>query len=84
MDSVALVMAFEEAFDIVITDAVAENLRTVGDAHCAILSLLEAKGAPQNAADVYEILVWIIARHMALNPDKLPPETRFIDDLGID
>ncbi len=84
MDSVELVMAFEDAFDIVITDAVAENLRTVGDAHRAILSLLEAKGTPQNAGDVYELLVRIIARQTAVKPDELTPETRFVEDLKLD
>lgn len=84
MDSVELVMAFEEAFDIVITDEMAESLRTVGDAHRAILSLLAAKGTPPNATDVYELLVRIIAYQMAVNPDKLTPDTGFVDDLGID
>lgn len=84
MDSVELLEAFEEAFDIVITDEMAESLRTVGDAHRAILSLLAAKGTPQNAGDVYELLVRIITCQMAVRPEKLAPETRFVDDLKID
>lgn len=84
MDSVELVMAFEEAFDIVITDACAERMLTVGDAHRAILDLLAAKGTPQNPHDVFELLAKIIVEHTGVAPGRVVPEARFAEDLRID
>ncbi len=84
MDSVELLMAFEEAFDIVITDACAERMLTVGDAHRAILDLLAAKGTPQNPYDVFERLVKIIMGRTGAPTEAVAPESRFVEDLRID
>jgi len=42
LDNVELIMAFEEEFDVEISDAEAENVLTVGDAVKAISQKLEA------------------------------------------
>ncbi len=84
MDLVELVMAFEEAFDIVVTDACAERMLTVGDAHRAILDLLVAKGTPQSPHDVYVLLAKIVVEHTGAAPGKVVSEARFAEYLRID
>ena len=87
LDSVELVMAFEEEFEIEITDQEAQHIITVGDARDCILGKLQARAADPSAIDPEE--VWlrvkrIVVYHLGLKPEKVTPEAGFVDDLGVE
>ena len=87
LDSVELVMAFEEEFDIEFPDAEAEQIFTVGDAHYGILRKLYKRVEDPDTIDtddVWERVQRIIEYQIGVDRRKITPEARFIDDLGVD
>ncbi len=87
LDSVELVMAFEEEFEIEILDEEAEQIITVGDARDCIVGKLRARAGDPEAVDAEE--VWsrvraIVVNLLGVRPEKVTPEAAFIDDLGVD
>jgi acyl carrier protein len=84
LDSVELVMAFEEQFEIAIPNEVAEKLQTVGDVVDYVTARLAAEGRPRSRDDV---LVWvniITCDQCGTRLDELTESTSFVKDLGID
>lgn len=87
LDSVELVMAFEEEFDIEFPDAEAERIVTVGDAHYGILRKLYKRVEDPDTIDtddVWERVQGLIQEHIGVDRRKITPDARFIDDLGVD
>ena len=87
LDSVELVMAFEAEFGIEFSDAEAEQIVTVGDAHYGILRQLYKRVQDPDTIDtddVWERVQRIIQEHIGVDLKKITPEARFIDDLGVD
>lgn len=87
LDSVELVMAFEEEFGVEIPDDEAERIITVGDARDCIVGKLRARAEDPDAIDPEE--VWsrikaIVVDLIGVRPEKVIPEAAFIDDLGVD
>ena len=87
LDSVELVMAFEEEFEVEIPDDEAERIVTVGDARDCIVGKLRARAEDLDAVDPEE--VWarikaIVVDHIGVRPEKVTPDAAFIDDLGVD
>ena len=87
LDSVELVMAFEEEFEVEIPDDEAERIITVGDARDCIVGKLRARAEDPDAVDPEE--VWsrikaIVVDLIAVRPEQVTPDAAFIDDLGVD
>ncbi len=87
LDSVELVMAFEEEFGIEITDEEAQLIVTVGDARDCIVGKLRVRAEDSEAVDPKE--VWsrvktIVVDCIGVRPEKVVPEAAFVDDLGVD
>ncbi len=87
LESVELVMAFEEEFGVEIPDDEAERIITVGDARDFIVGKLRERAEDPEAVDPEE--VWsrikaIVVDHIGVRPEKVVPEAAFIDDLGVD
>ena len=87
LDSVELVMAYEDHFEVEVPDDDAERIITVGDAHAFILRKLQEQAEDPDTVDPEE--VWrqvkeITVEMLAVKPERVTPETAFIDDLGID
>jgi acyl carrier protein len=84
LDSVELVMEFEDEFETSIPDAVAENMRTIGD---FVKYIASANGiAPEDTASVQDIrhrVCLIVAEQMGVEYSGLSDETRFVQDLGV-
>ncbi|MBL6851830.1 MAG: hypothetical protein ISS15_19620 [Alphaproteobacteria bacterium] len=84
LDTVELVMAFEEAFDIEISDSDAEVMATVGDAVDHIATVLVRRGRSADSNAIYFRVREIVIRHLNVDPDKVTRSARFVQDLGAD
>ena len=84
LDTVELVMAFEEAFAIDIPNEAAEKLQTVGDVTDYVFATLAAQGRPRNREEVAVIVRVITCEQAGTTLDKLTDATSFINDLGMD
>ncbi len=87
LQSVELVMAFEEEFEVEIPDDEAERIVTVGEARDCIVGKLRARAEDPDAVDPEE--VWsrikaIVVDLIAVEPEEVAPDAAFIDDLGVD
>lgn len=84
LDTVELLLAIEEEFGITIPDADAAQLRSVGDLHQLILRRTETEPRTPAAAAMWERVVTVVAGELAIPTDRVTPEARFAEDLGID
>jgi acyl carrier protein len=84
LDTVELVMAVEEEFELEIPDAAAEKMVTVGDMHAFLESELKRLGRDLDPAQVFERMRSIIVRQLGVDPDEVVPSARFVKDLHAD
>jgi acyl carrier protein len=84
LDSVELVMEFEDAFEMDIPDADAGKLQTVGDVTEYVWRRLAAEGRPRERDAVLAIVCVITCEQCGTTLDRLTEQTSFINDLGID
>lgn len=88
LESVELVMAIEEEFDINIPDEEAGNLDTVGKLYQYILDILRLNQSG-SASDIDESDVWermkeVITSQLGVEPEQVTEDANFVTDLGID
>jgi len=83
LDSVELVMAFEDEFEIQIPNEAAEKLQTIRDVTDYVTAHLAAEGRPRERASVYAIVCLITCEQCGTTLDKLTEDTTFINDLGL-
>ncbi len=84
LDSVELVMNTEEHFGIQIPDHIAESLTTVGGLHNVVVSELKRVGKPRDAEIIFAELRELICDQLGVEPERVVPDARFIQDLRID
>ncbi len=88
MDSVELLMAVEEKFQIVISDREAGKIVTVEDLYNVILVKVEEKSGgclkPLNKEEVWGSLRSVIVQQAGVKLEKVTKEARIVKDLGID
>ncbi|MFW5431350.1 MAG: hypothetical protein ACKE5M_03015 [Methylophilaceae bacterium] len=85
LDTVELVMSVEKLFDISIPNEVAEKLDTVGKLHQYIVLEQNRFNRPNINSDViFDQLKTIICGQLAVEPEQVKPEARFVQDLGAD
>ncbi len=84
LDSVELVMAVEQAFDIEIPNHSAQNITTVGALHFFVMYTLKQSGREQDTDAVFERLRGIICERLSVKPVQVVPAARFVQDLGMD
>ncbi len=85
LDTVELVMAVEDYFEVTIPDEVAQTLVTVGDLQAFVVSELTRIGRfDGDSSRVYEQLKEIIVRQLGVRPDEVVPTARFVQDLRAD
>lgn len=83
LDSVELVLAVEQEFSIEIPDAIAEKLYTVGELHSFVVSELRRNGGKANTDDIFNRLRELICEQLAIKPERVIPDARFVQDLGL-
>jgi acyl carrier protein len=83
LDSVELVMEWEDAFAIDIPNEVAERLQTVRDATDWITAHLAATGRARPRAQVLDVVCAITCEQRGTTRDRLTEDTSFVEDLGV-
>jgi acyl carrier protein len=84
LDTVELVMAVEEAFQLEIPDAAAEKMFTVADMHACLVGALRRLGKECDDEEVFERMRAIIVRQLGVRQDEVIPSARFVKDLHAD
>ena len=84
LDTVELVMAFEEEFDLRIPNDVAERLQTVGDVTDYLCERLDVVGRDDARSAVFWRVCRITAEQAGVKVEELSDETSFVNDLGMD
>ena len=82
LDSVELVMEFEEVFGINIPDDVAERMLTIGDVAVFMTRMTAAPIKPIDP-DVLRRVIDIVCDQLGVAPEGLSPATRFVKDLDV-
>ena len=83
LDSVELVMAFEEEFEIEIPDAAAEEMVSVRDVRDFVVAELARNGREITPAEAFERVRKLIVEHGNLDPDVVTLDADIVGDLGI-
>jgi len=85
LDTVELVMAVEEEFEISISDAAATKMMTVGEMHAFVVAEQERLSRPEtDSAVIFERLKRIVVRQLGVEPSEVVPSARFVQDLRAD
>lgn len=85
LDTVELVMAIEEGFDLEIPDEQAARIVTVGDMHAYLVSELRRLERPDlDEAGVFARMRDIICHQTGIKPDEVVPTASFVKDLRLD
>jgi acyl carrier protein len=83
LDTVELVLAVEQVFSISISDETAGKITTVGALHEYVVAELDRLGRPNVNRDVtYDLLRNVICFQLGVEPEKVVPSARFVQDLG--
>ena len=85
MDSVELFMDIEDAFGIEIPERAAP-IKTMGRLRDLIVEQLAQRGPlpDDKSEEVWRILLVLVKRHTRISRDKIKPESRLVEDLGLD
>lgn len=84
LDTVEMVLAFEEAFGIKILDADAEHLLTPGDVIDYVCSSHADQRIQSDRTHVAEIVRSIVLGQLGISPERYRENARFIEDFGAD
>lgn len=84
LDSVELVMEFEDEFELQIPDEVAERMRTIGDVVSYIGMRSSCLDDDARMTDIRSRVCWIVAEQMGVPIEGLFDKTRFVEDLHVD
>lgn len=85
LDTVELVMAFEDGFVVTIPNEAAERMQTVGDVTDWLREQLQAEGRPRSHKAVFDQVCAITREHAGVPDDwELTAATSFVEDLGLD
>ena len=84
MDSVELVLEFENEFEIQIPDEDAEKLLRVGDVVNYVVQRLKAPAAEEKiVSGIRQRVYCIVAEQMGIDIDQIMDSSRFVEDLGV-
>lgn len=84
LDTVELVMAVEEEFDLKISDADAARLSSVGGMQDYVMQTLRQRGTPVDEQEVWKRLKALIVFQLGVRPDEVKREAEFVRDLKAD
>jgi len=81
LDTVELVMAIEEEFDIRIEDTDAPKLAVLGDMHAYIVQALKERGAAPDEEQVWQRLSAIVVKQLGVRPGQVTRSAHIVNDL---
>jgi acyl carrier protein len=83
LDTVELVMAFEEEFDLEIPDKAAEKMVTVGDVVAFIFAEFGRLGRAADRDDIFDRVRRLTSEASNVDPSQIHLDTSFVGDLGL-
>jgi acyl carrier protein len=84
LDTVELVMAVEEEFSLEIPDSESAKLVRVGDLYRFVLQTLRHRGDVVDEDAIWKRLTDVIVAQLRVQPERVTPDARFIEDFGAD
>ena len=84
LDTVELVMAFEEEFGVEIPNEAAEKMVSVRDVRDFMVAEIRRRGGVADPDDVLERIRAITMKISNVDRSKIQLDTKFVDDLGLD
>ena len=84
LDTVELVIAIEEEFNLQISDADAEKLGLLGDLHDYVVRALKQRGETLDETEVWERLKKIVVAQLGVRPERVTKSAHIVNDLGAD
>jgi len=85
LDTVELVMEFEDAFALTIPDEDASEMQTIGDVTAWLCEQLALEGRPRSHKTVFDQVCLITREQVGVPKDwELTEATSFVNDLGLD
>ena len=84
LDTLELVIAIEEEFNLQISDADAERLGLLGDLHDYVVRALKQRGETPDETEVWERLKKIVVAQLGVRPERVTKSAHIVNDLGAD
>jgi acyl carrier protein len=84
LDTVELVMAIEEEFDLAIPNSDAATFVVLGEMHDYVVDALRRRGCAPDETEAWERLRAVVVKQLGVRPDRVTREARIVDDLGAD
>ena len=84
LDTVELVIAIEEEFNLQISDADAEKLGLLGDLHDYVVRALQQRGEIPDETEVWGRLKEIVVAQLGVRPERVTKSAHIVNDLGAD
>ena len=84
LDSVELVMAVEEEFNLVIADEDAEKICTVGEFNRYLINECKNKQLIIDDDEIWRRLKKVIVYQLGVKPEQVTKHANFVYDLGMD
>jgi len=84
LDTVELVMAFEEEFGIEIPNEAAERMISVRDVRDFMVAEIRRRGGVVDPDDVFERIRTVTMKISNVDRSKIQFDTKFVDDLRLD
>ncbi len=84
LDTVELMMEFEEEFDLTVPNDVASRMTRLGDFQAHAVRALRERGEAVDEAAVWGRIKDILRKDFGVADDLLVPEARIVHDLGLD
>lgn len=81
LDTIELIVAIEDKFEITIPNADAPKLAVLGDMHKYIVQALRRRDQTPDEAQVWESLKLIVVDLLAVRPDEVTRSAHIIHDL---
>ena len=84
LDTVELVMAIEDEFDIQISSNDAPKLAVLGEMHGYIVRQLDERGQKPDENEIWARLSRVVVKQLGVRPDEVKRSTHVIKDLRAD
>lgn len=84
LDTVELILAIEDAFDVDIPNADASKLAVLGDMHAYLVQALRLQGDAADENEVWEKLKAIVVHQLGAEPENVTPSAHIVLNLNAD
>jgi acyl carrier protein len=84
LDTVELIMAVEEEFNVEIPNADAAKLGVLGDLHDYVVGAVRKRGETPSEEEVWQRLKKVVIAQLGVRPDEVKRSAHIVEDLRAD